>query len=50
MLNIAIVEDELPSAQQLESCIRQYSVEYRVPVQIYVFSNALSFPSFSRSR
>ena len=43
MLNIAIVEDELPSAQQLESCIRQYSVEYRVPVQIYIFSNALSF-------
>ena len=43
VLNIAIVEDELPSAQQLESCIRQYSVEYRVPVQISVFSNALSF-------
>lgn len=43
VLNIAIIEDELASAQLLESCIRQYSVEYRVPVQIYIFSNALSF-------
>lgn len=43
MLRIAIVEDEAEASAQLESAVKQYSAEYNVPVQVHIFSSAITF-------
>ena len=43
MINIAIVEDDKEQAEELEAALRQYSDEYKIPLQISVFYNAVVF-------
>ena len=43
MINIAIIEDDKEQAAQLEAALRQYSDEYKTPLQISVFYNAVVF-------
>lgn len=43
MINIAIVEDDKEQAAELEAALRQYSDEYKTPLQISVFYNAVVF-------
>ena len=43
MINIAIVEDDKEQAAQLEAALRQYSDEFKTPLQISVFYNAVVF-------
>lgn len=43
MINIAIVEDDKEQAAELEAALKQYSDEYKTPLQISVFYNAVVF-------
>lgn len=43
MINIAIVEDDKEQAAELEAALRQYSGEFKTPLQISVFYNAVVF-------
>lgn len=43
MVEIAIVEDRADALEQLESVFKQYSAEYKTPLQVHTFNNAVSF-------
>lgn len=43
MVNIAIVEDNVQQATQLETALKRYGEEFRTPLKITVFYNAMAF-------
>lgn len=43
MVNIAIVEDDKQQATQLEEALKRYGEEFRTPLKITVFYNAMAF-------
>lgn len=43
MVRIAIVEDDPAQAMQLKNTITQYGAEYKLPLKITLFHNAMSF-------
>lgn len=43
MVNIAVIEDDKVQAAQLDTALRDYASEYKIPMKISIFHNAITF-------
>ena len=49
MLNIAVVEDEMIVAKQIETYINSFANEHRIEISITIYNNADDFLSYYKN-